>query len=770
MEMLNNQITNYINPYLADLGVALAFGVGCLLFKSFKKDSNLSSLKKKINTTLNKWESAKSLQKFHSLILNNTNQDYDAFKILKHIQESSLQPDTMTYNCLIQMSFNLQQEEIAKKLFDELSFNNVKPDIVTYNILIKNYVEEVKKLKESTEINGVISSIMYKDSINIKLNEVRDMIKEINEKELIFDDFTYNTIIDFFVECGDLKSALDTFSKMKSNIKETEAKPDIYTYSTLIKGLKSDINSEENFLKVSEIYNKAKQGELDVKLDDYLLNSILDAYVKFGKNDEAIKIFKDSESNCLKLSVVTYSIILKALANLGKLEEAIELFNKMKLSGIEPNEVSYDCLLNCAIKVDRLDIMKDIYQNMKNDKISPNGVIFSTLVKGFNRTKNYNKAFEMYNSMSETDIQKTDIVFFNSLLDCAIEANDYNRMNELYEVINKRSKDSKFSPSVITFSTLLKGYTKFNDYDKAETLFNRLVYTEKAHVDEVFFNTMADYYAKNKNLNKALKVYNIMKEKGIIRSSVIYTILIKLYSNIEDENKAIEIYNEMISNGFKPTLITYTTLMQMYIKRKKLDQALEYFYEMRDNNIADAVCYNFIINGCSFNKKLETAISILLESISRGIKLNENTYGNVIDYLMNNKFMNFNSRCQYIGEILQELKSKGINLRYDIYSKAAKMVYNQGGKIIEDKLNSSNKFDKFSSFKNAKTAYAVKENESLGSSKLNFNTTKETVSDFSSNSIYSNEKSFERKEWKAKDKGEEKSFNRSGKYKTYNQF
>ena len=53
--------------------------------------------------------------------------------------------------------------------------------------------------------------------------------------------------------------------------------------------------------------------------------------------------------------------------------------------------------------------------------------------------------------------------------------------------------------------------------------------------------------------------------------------------------------------------------------------------------------------------------------------------------------MNFNSRCQYIGEILQELKSKGINLRYDIYSKAAKMVYNQGGKIIEDKLKNNAK-------------------------------------------------------------------------------
>ncbi len=123
MELLNNQITNYINPYLADLGVALAFGVGCLLFKSFKRNSNMSDLKKKIKSTLSKWESAKSLQKFHSLILNNTSKDYDAFKILKHIQESGLQPDTMTYNCLIQMSFNLEQNDIAKKLFEELSFN-----------------------------------------------------------------------------------------------------------------------------------------------------------------------------------------------------------------------------------------------------------------------------------------------------------------------------------------------------------------------------------------------------------------------------------------------------------------------------------------------------------------------------------------------------------------------------------------------------------------------------------------------------------------------
>jgi len=754
----NDYWNNYLKPYVADMGVALAFGVGCLLFKSAKKDSKLSkNVKESIKKILTKWNTAKTIQKFNSLIINNEDKNTDAFSILKSITEAEVVPDTTTYNCLIYMSLKLNQTENAMKLHEDLKdeISPVHPDIITYNILLKALVNDIRENFE----------VKYK--LKLLVEKVNALRQEIKERGLNYDDFTYNTIIDAYVESGELSKAWEVYEEMKaeenektSKIEETKAdnestttlskvlKPDIYTYTTLIKGLKSDITNLKNFEKIMEIYYSIKLGKIDgIKLDEFLINSVLDACVKFNKISEAESIFKEMKELEISASVITYSIILKGHANHGKLEEATELFNKMKLNNIKPNEVIYDCLLNCAIKLQRIDIMKSIYENMTQDKIAPNSVIYSTIVKGFNRTKNYELAFSMFDSMSESQKQKTDIVFYNALLDCCIESNNQQKMNEIHELIKQKGNENEsFAPTVITYSTLLKGYTKFNQEEKAIELYNNLINSEY-FVDEVFFNTMADFYARQKNSQKALAVLNQMKEKKVIRSSVIYSILIKLFSLLEDEKRAISIFDEMKKDGLKPTLITYTTIMQMYIKQKKLDQAISVFYEMREAGLTiDVVSYNFIINGCSFNKKLEKAIEILNLSFSENIKLSENTYNNVLEYIMNNKFMKQNERCQYSGQILTKLKERNISVKHEIYSKVMKMLYQTNeykGAAEVEKFNNFNKYNKFTNMKQEKKPREYKTYNDF------------TETEKSGTSIYTE---------KPKGRANGNGFNRSGKY------
>lgn len=721
MQILNNDYWNsYLKPYVADMGVALAFGVGCLLFKAFKKNDKQFSktIKETIKKTVSKWNTATSLQKYHSLIINNNDKKVDAYKILKSMGETELIPDTVTYNCLIFMSFQLEQHENAFKLYEEIADITfpVQPDIITYNILLKGLVKEIK---ESMNINN--NGFSKKDTEKFK-EQVKYYQNEIARRKLKYDDFTFNTIIDAFIECGDLNSAWATYENMKSSynselkkqdsnetdhssnntanfdeLKEKVIRPDIYTYTTLIKGLKNSTNNNEhNLNKILEIYENIKSGLFDnVKVDEFLINSVLDSCIKFEKLNTALSIFKEMKLFHIFPSVVTYSIILKGYSNFGRLDDAMDLLNQMSIVSVKPNEIIYDCLLNCAIKCQRLDKMKEIYENMKKDKVTPNGVIYSTLVKGFNRTKNYNLAFNLYDSLSPSQIEKCDIVFFNALLDCCVEGNNKTKMLEVFAKVLNLSEsvsESSFSPTVITYSTLLKGYTKFNMHEEAKALYTKFMESDR-FVDEVFFNTMADYYAKLKDASNALGVLKDLKAKSVIRSSVIYSILIKLYSSLGEEQKAISVYEEMKTDGIKATMITYTTIMQMFIKMKKLDQAIGIFYEMRENKITvDAVTYNFIINGCSFNKKLETAIEILELSFKENIKLNENTYNNVLDYIASNKFMRINERIQSAGQILKNLKERNISVKYEVYSKVMKMMYQSNEKLGEKEIENFGKF------------------------------------------------------------------------------
>lgn len=212
------------------------------------------------------------------------------------------------------------------------------------------------------------------------------------------------------------------------------------------------------------------------------------------------------------------------------------------------------------------------------------------------------------------------------------------------------------------------------------------------------------------NLKKAEMLFKEMRAFNIKRTSVIYSIMIKMYAKSaqqkpEDMDKALNLIKQMKEDGIKPSVISYTTLMQMYIKKKMIQQAIGIFNEMKKQGLEpDQVCYNFIINGCTFNQNLENAIVFLLESLEKNVKLTEETYKNVLEYLLNNKFMKYNVRVKNVTDILNALKTRNIKINYDLYSRLVRLIY----KNNEDKTEKKIVSDVKNSFKNFTNLYQKK--------------------------------------------------------------
>ena len=604
MQILNADYWNsYLQPYVADLGVALVFGVGYYLFKQLHKDKKDASFKEKIESNLNKWNQAKTIQKFNSLIISNKDKTTDAFKILNAMQKSEINPDIVTYNCLLDMSFKLEQYEQAKKLFEEISdfTSPVQPDVVTFNILLKGCVAE---LREGGSLNNNSTFQVVKKLI---VEKVLQIVADIKSRGINKNEITYNTAIDACIEGGDFDQAWDLYQEMA---KSENLKPDLYTYATLIKGLKanSTCGSEVSLERAVEILNKIKSGEYEnLKADEVLYNSVLDTCVKYNKVSLAENIFEEMKSQGVAPSRITYSIMIKGYGLIYKLDKAISMFNDLKSTNIKPNDVIYGCLLNSAVRCSRLDIMNDIYQNMKDDGIKANGIIYTTLIKGFNKMKRYDLAFEIFDSISELEKQTSNIVIYNAILDCCVESKNFEKLNEIYSYIKAKSEEIENfpQPNVITYSTVIKGFARSGRVPEANKIYEFLK-SNAYQLDEVLFNTVCDGFARANQTQLALKILNDMKLAGIKRSSVIYSILLKMYSNQGDESNSLRIYDDMHKDGVKPSLVTFTTLMQMFIKKKKLSNAIQIFEDMKKSQIKpDQVCYNFIINGCTFNQKLE---------------------------------------------------------------------------------------------------------------------------------------------------------------------
>jgi len=709
-QLLNFEyINSMIKPYISDLSVALVFGAGYYLFKFLKnrnQDQNSkqqktlpTQIKTTIKSRLDKWEQAKSLQTFNGLILANHDSKVDAFKILSKMRSNDVTPDIITYNCLIDMSFRLDQDENASKIFDEVcdSFSGIQPDIVTFNIMLKHYVSEIKQITKQKNLSN-----------EEKLENVYKVLNEIKSREIPQNEITYNTAMDACVEVGDFEKTWELFNEMKVN----KLVPDLYTYATLVKGLKNCglPDAVEKALQILELVKSGACAEL--KADEVLFNSVMDICIANRRVEIAERIFEEiKSSDKIKPSIVTYSIMIRGYGVAFNIQKAVELYEEIKKNGMQPNDIIYGCLMNCAVRCSNLPLMVELFERMKENGMKPNAIIYTTLIKGFNKMKQYEKAFEIFEQLTSEDRNDSNIVVYNAILDVCVESAEFDKLKQIYSNLKNLALESDAAPqpNLVTYSTVIKGYFKSNNISEAFDVYEFLK-ANKFKLDEVFYSIMIDSLIAVGEYTKAEKLFVEMKQFAIKRSSVIYSILIKMYAktaqtNTNDMEKALNLIKQMKEDGIKPSVISYTTLMQMYIRKKMIKQAIGIFNEIKREGLEpDPVCYNFIINGCTFNQNLERAIVFLLESLENNLKLHDETYKNALEYLLKNKFMKYDERVKHATSILNELNSKNIKVNYDLYSRLVRLIYKNNNEKTEKKIES----EVSQSFRNYTSLYQMK--------------------------------------------------------------
>jgi pentatricopeptide repeat domain-containing protein 1 len=296
-------------------------------------------------------------------------------------------------------------------------------------------------------------------------------------------------------------------------------------------------------------------------------------------------------------------------------------------------------------------------------------------------------------------------------LDVCVESSNFAKLKQIYNDLKNLAMESEANPqpNLVTYSTVIKGYFKSNNISEAFSVYEFLK-TNNFKLDEVFFSIMIDSLVAAGECAKAETLFKEMQALNIKRSSVVYSILIKMYaknaqSKDSEMEKALGLIKLMKAEGVKPSVISYTTLMQMFIRKKMIKQAICIFTEIKKEGLQpDQVCYNFIINGCTFNQNLESAIVFLLESLENNVKLNDETYKNALEYLLNNKFMKYNDRVKHATSILNALNNKQIKINYDLYSRLVRLIYKNNQEKNEKKVES----DVSKSFRNYTSLYQVK--------------------------------------------------------------
>jgi pentatricopeptide repeat protein len=527
------------------------------------------------------------------------------------------------------------------------------------------------------------------------LRIIDDLLKELRNREITANKITYNTIIDLLVSVNMMDKAWLYFEDMKDHHLE----PDLFTYSTLIKGIKNNDTNSHNLFNIFNLLSKIiREKTVNLNFDEILFNSLLDAWIKFGDLKKAKETMELMEELGITGSGITYGIMIKAYGQARKLDEAFELFYQMKKKNIPPNQITYGQMLDCCVRAENYQKLLQVYELLTEEQIQLNVVICTTLIKGFAIGKDFFRAMQIYNILKSDPNITMNIIAYNSMLHCCIQCKQFEKLYEIFLEIINHCEDSKAQgsrertePDLITYSTLIKGLCRSKQMDKVMDIYKQI--KEKHMIlDEVLFNSILDGFAKTHNLEQAMEIYKDMRMMKIKRSNVTFSILIKLYANAKQVQKALGIFNEMKAENVSPGVIVYTCLIQTCIKNKLIDKAITLFYDMFANNVnPDHVTYNTIVNGCVFAGKLQQACDFLIQSFQSKITLATDIYNNVLRNLLTNKKMNWTTKEQYGSEILNYIKILGLKTNPELFRKVTNMLYknyNTHTNPIQDNSNS----------------------------------------------------------------------------------
>ena len=384
---------------------------------------------------LNKYSISNNENKNLVSSISNNNELNLAFKLFNTVKQNGV-PDEILYNCIMDACLRFNKIDKMLEIYNEMLKNNVKISSITCGIVIKAYgmlgnTEAAMKIYYKMKEEKIpISNVTYGCLINacIKNNNLdkafelyknlkkenyemntilyTTLIKAYSKKENLYkvcdifntmkqstnakpNNITYNSVIDCCIKRNNFKAAYDFFKEMLrdiNNTSENSIRPDIVTFSTLIKG---EINNK-CFGNARKLMQKLLEYNY-IKLDCVLLNTLLDGCEKCNCYEEAIDIFNIFKNRGVECNMMTYSILMKICGKLNDFENSEKLLNEMKDNKINFNLIIITCFIktcfNTRHEIEGINIFKDI-KNKYN--LQPDNIAYTTIILGIIGNYEYN--------------------------------------------------------------------------------------------------------------------------------------------------------------------------------------------------------------------------------------------------------------------------------------------------------------------------------------------------------------------------------------------
>ncbi|KAL4600710.1 hypothetical protein ACB092_11G217700 [Castanea dentata] len=434
-----------------------------------------------------------------------------------------------------------QRIETARQVYDKMLKNscvdNYSTCIMVRGLCKDGKVEEGRELIEDRWGEGCIPNVVFYNTL------IDGYCNKGEFEEFLPTLETYGVMINGFCKKGDFEAIDRLLLEMKERGLKVNARHGCTVKVVEIMGRMIESGCELDIITYNTLINVSCKRGRGLMLNKFSYTPLIHVYCRQGKYYRALDLLIKMTEGGHKPDLVSYGTLIHGLIVTGEVDVALAMREKMLEKGVLPDVHIYDVLISGLCKKGRFPTAKLLFANMLDQNVQPNVFVYATLVDGFIRNG---------------DIQEA----------------------------------KKLSKLVIE-----KGFCKFGMMKDA---FSSIIRMRKGHhVPDVFtYTILIDGYAKQHDLDGALKMFGLMVKQRCKPNVVTYIALINGFCGKANTNRAENFFREMQSCGLEPNVVTYTILIGRFCKDCKLAKAASFFELMLMSKCTpNDVIFHYLVNG-----------------------------------------------------------------------------------------------------------------------------------------------------------------------------
>ncbi|KAL5730469.1 hypothetical protein ACHQM5_003283 [Ranunculus cassubicifolius] len=263
-------------------------------------------------------------------------------------------PDIVSWNAIIAGCVLHEHYDLAVELFIDMKRSGVSPNMFTLSSILKACAGmKLKDLGRQLHPTLIKMNIESDSFVSVGLIDIYSKSNFMEHARLVFDSIlkpdmiAWNAVISGYSHNNEDKKALLLVSEMHRE----GSKLNHTTLSTVLKSI-ACLQINDTGKQVHALTVKSGFG-----LDNYVVNSLIDAYGKCSLVEEAEMVFNDYPY----VDVVSFTSLITAYVQNEKCEEALKLFCKMLSVGLHLDPFACSSLVNACANISAYEQGKQIH-------------------------------------------------------------------------------------------------------------------------------------------------------------------------------------------------------------------------------------------------------------------------------------------------------------------------------------------------------------------------------------------------------------------------